>query len=223
MQKNNWIKEYLEKKDLPSSRTNKPSRALLDFLTTHPLTNVKVLDVGSGLGRNSIHLAKLGNKVTGIEIVDQAISQSIQTAKAENVEELITFNLLNAGEKTWPFVDAEFSLIIDMMTLHVLDKKERQNYAENVYRVLKPGGYFIFYTIAADSPATQELFKSSPGPEPNSYIIPQSGMIEKGFTKTELVELFSSLKLQKFDRKTEFTPAFGDVYERVYYSGIFKK
>jgi SAM-dependent methyltransferase len=223
MQKNKWIKEYLKKKDLPSSRTTKPSKALLEFISTHPLTHENVLDVGSGLGRNSIYLVKLGNKVTGIDIVELAIKKSQKNATTENLLGLVNFKLVNAGEKTLPFNNEEFSLVLDMMTLHVLDKEERNNYAKNINRILKPGGYFVFYTLAADSPAALELFKSSPGPEPNSYIIPQSGMIEKAFTKIELMELFAPLQLEKLDRKVEFTPAFGDIYERVYYSGIFNK
>lgn len=223
MQKDKWEKEYKERKDLPSSRTNKPSRALLTFLENHTLEDGQVMDIGSGFGRNSIYLANLGRDVVGIEIAETAIKEAKNKATEVGVGDKTEFIELNVGDKEWPFEDNQFVLVLDMMVLHVLSKEERENYAKNLTRVLKPGGFFVFYTIAADSPAAQELFKSSPGPEPDSYIIPQSGMIEKGFTREELEKLFSPLKMEEFDRKTEFTPAFGDVYERVYYSCVMKK
>ena len=92
-----------------------------------------------------------------------------------------------------------------------------------IQRLLKPGGFFVFYTIAAESKAAKALFESNPGPEENSYIIPQSKMIERAFTDEELVAAFDRLKIIRLDHKIEFTPAFGDVYEREYISGVMKK
>jgi len=223
MQRAKWELEYQKRKDLPSSRTDKPSRALLDFLETHHLLDGEVLDIGSGNGRNAIYLGKQGRQVTGIEIATTAIQEAKVRAKESGLNANIDFLEFSAGEEHWPFVDNQFALALDMMVLHVLDKKERENYARELVRVLKPGGFFVFHTIASDSPAAQELFKTSPGSEPNSYIIPQSGMVEKTFTREELESLFAPLTIESFERKTEFTHAFDGVYEIVYYSGVMKK
>ena len=161
--------------------------------------------------------------VTGIEIVKEAIDQAVLNAEESKVAKKIEFKQLNAGEEKWPFADAEFDLVLDMMTMHSLNSLERSNYAENVKRVLKPGGYLVFYTIAADSPAAVKLFQTSPSQEKNSYVIPQSGIVEKCFTEEELLEMFAPLKKLKLEEVTEYTPAFGDLYERVYLTGVMQK
>ncbi len=222
MQKEKWISEYAIRKDLPSSQTDKPSRALVTFLETHPELTGYALDIGSGNGRNLVYLAQHGFAVKGIEIVpdmvdiaNQKMINNLYTKKNVVIEH-------SAGEKL-PYENQTFDLIIDMMTMHSLNQTERNVYASEVNRVLKPNGYFVFYTISVNSPAAQVLFKEHPGPEPNSYIIPQSQMVEKAFSKDDLEHLFSPLIWEHFEEKVEFTPAFGDVYERTYIYGVMKK
>jgi hypothetical protein len=48
-------------------------------------------------------------------------------------------------------------------------------------------------------------------------------MIEKCFTKDELVELFSPLKSESFSEMVDQTPAFGDVYDQLYWVCSMKK
>lgn len=224
MQKERWEKEYQELKNLPSTRTQNPSKALIWFETEYLKTGKAkpgaALDIGSGRGRNSIYLAKIGFNVTAIETATSALDESRSLAKETGVK--VNFIEANAGS-TLPFPDGSFDLVIDMMTMHLLDPQERENYASEVKRVLKPNGYFLFYTIAAGSPQALKLFKESPGPEPHSYIVPQSGMVEKCFTKGELEELFSPLRMIHFEDRWETTSAFSGKYERDYYLGLMEK
>ena len=222
MQKEKWITEYAIRKDLPSSRTDKPSRALITFIETHPDFKGQALDVGCGNGRNLIYLAQNGFSVAGIEIVPEMV----EVANQKLINNLYAKGSVvidhSAGEKL-PYKDQTFDLIIDMMTKHSLNPSEREVYAKEVNRMLNIGGYFVFYTISLSSPAAQVLFKVHPGPEPNSYIIPQSQIIEKTFSQDDLSQLFSPLKWEHFEEKIEFTPAFGDMYERTYIYGVMKK
>jgi 2-polyprenyl-3-methyl-5-hydroxy-6-metoxy-1,4-benzoquinol methylase len=222
MQKQRWEKEYAGLDNLPSSRTSAPSRALLEFLQTHGEVKGRALDVGAGKGRNSIYLAQQGFSVLGIELAGNAV----QAAK-EQVKELSLLDKVEIVERSAHqhvrAKDGEFVLVLDMMTMHLLDTAERSAYAKEVERVLSPGGYFVFYTIAADSPAAQNLFVTSPGPEPNSYVIPQTGMVETAFDEQGLKQMFPNFAVERLEKITEMTPAFGDKYERVYYSGVMRK
>jgi ubiquinone/menaquinone biosynthesis C-methylase UbiE len=201
-----------------------PSRVLKEFIEskTYSIPDGKALDMGSGKGRNSIFLAQHGFEVEGVEFASSAVKMAQETVKKENLNDKVHFIEQSVGEPL-PFKDENFSLIIDMMTMHLLNAKEREMYAGEVVRLLKPNGYFVFYTILAESPAAQDLFKSSPGPEPNSYIVPQSQMIEKTFTHNELQQMFKPLKVIKLEPRTQTTSAFGDVYERTYCYGIMTK
>lgn len=221
-----WQKEYEERKDLPSSQTTVPSRALREFWESEEIKNLQMnmaLDIGSGLGRNSIYMAQNGfAQVVGVEIVDSAIDQAKKAVDELALQNKITF-INKSVEDTLPFEDKSFDLIVDMMVMHLLDTNERAKYFAEIQRLLKPKGFFVFYTIAAESQAAKSLFESNPGPEENSYIIPQSGMIEKAFTNDELINAFPELNVIRLDHKTQLTPAFGDVYEREYISGVMKK
>ena len=193
-----------------------------EYVASGQIKPGQALDIGSGKGRNSIYLAKLGYKVVGVEIVTEAIAAAYQIAVQSGVADKIRFIEQSAGAPL-PVADASFDLIIDMMVMHLLDAQELALYATEVVRLLKPGGYLVFYTIAAESPAVQALFQSSPGPEPNSYVIPQSGVVEKAFTAAELAVMFTPLRVIRLEPNIEFTPAFGDVYERTYYAGLLQK
>ena len=226
MQKDLWESEYREKQGIPSSRTMFPSRALKKFWESEELNDLNMnnaLDVGSGLGRNSIYMAQNGVKnVVGVEIVDYAIERARQEVKQLELQNKIKFINKSIGNPL-PFENQSFDLIVDMMVMHLLNESERTVYFSEVQRLLRPNGYFVFYTIAANSEAAKALFKSNPGPEANSYIIPQSGMVEKAFTDEELKTSLPELEIVRLDHKVELTPAFDNVYEREYVSGVMKK
>jgi SAM-dependent methyltransferase len=222
-QKQIWIKEYEEQQNLPSSRTDHPSRALVEFFETGYAKEISTaLDAGCGKGRNSFYLEQNGVDVTGIDFVPSAITSAQEAAHSLGLTSKTHF-LSQSIAKSSPLQAESIDLVIDMMSLHTLRNTERIAYVTEVARVLRHEGYFVFYTIASDSPAAQALFKTSPGEEPNSYIIPQNGAFEKGFSREDIQAFFPHFDILKFERKVEFTPAFGDVYERVYYSGILRK
>ncbi len=74
--------------------------------------------------------------------------------------------------------------------------------------------------ILADNSLVQELIKSLLGPEPNSYFFSYTRMIERGFTKKELISLFALLKIIYLKPKTENT---SNLYKRVYYLGLITR
>lgn len=221
-----WEKEYQTRKNLPSSNTYVPSRALRNFLEEFSEINKNsALDLGSGNGRNSIYLIQQGFKnVTGIEFSKIAFDQAVAKAQEENVSDKIQFINRSIGQKQ-DFPDQSFDLIIDMMVMHSLNKTERQILFEEIKRLLKPGGHFVFYTIASESEAAQDLIKKWRGDEPNSYRFKVDNDIitEKTFTQKELIKDLAPLKRVFIDSKEEFTPAFGDVFKRLYYYGVFRK
>jgi SAM-dependent methyltransferase len=222
MQKELWEKEYKQLLNLPSSRTMKPSRALAEFIRENQELAGRAFDAGSGKGRNSIYLAQHGYETVGVEMVRYAIEVAEQEARKAGVIEKVRFLEQSIGEPL-PFKDESFDLIVDMMTLHLLNCQERLIYQREVVRLLKPGKFFLFYTLAAEGLAAQELFKSSPGPELNSYVIPQTGVVEKCFTEAELITMFLPLRVINLKRNTMLTLAFGGGYERIYYMGVMEK
>src|SRR3989344_3177428 len=221
-----WDQEYAQSKDLPSSRTDHPSRSLKWFIDDYSAqTSIRpglAWDVGCGTGRNSFYLAQNSYSVYATDFSPVAIKLAQDKCHALNLDQALSFHLHSADDLL-PQPDSHFDLILDMMVLHLLSSKDRMTYVQEVQRVLKPGGFYLFYTIFAGSPAAEVLFKAHPGPEPHSYIIPQSGIFEKAFTHQELLSLYPKLSPLVLENKTEFPQAFGDRYERMYIHGLFQK
>jgi len=112
--------------------------------------NEYVLDVGCGLGRMSIAVAKRlkDGKVTGIDIWDRkelwsnSPDRAYANAKIEGVREKVEFKYGNILEI--PFANNTFDLVTSSGVLHSLkgDDLKIKAFSE-IYRVLKDGGRFL--------------------------------------------------------------------------------
>lgn len=224
--RNLWEKEYGERKELPSTRRSEPSRALVKFLDRYKDWGKDLaVDVGSGKGRNSFYLVEQGfARVVGIEWSEAAMQMAVEEQDRRGVHEEVQFINQSLDQKM-PVKDGSVDLVIDMMTLHALSKSERENVAAEVTRVLKPGGYLVVYTVAAESPQARVLISENPGPEENSYrfMVGDDWVTEKAFRKDELLEMWQPLELVSYEEELHDTRAFGDTYARVYLVAIWRK
>lgn len=144
-----------------------------------------VLDVGCGNGRNLIYLAKnFGNTGVGFDISKSAIAQAITASKG------LPINYKARSIAGHLELDDESqSLVLDMMTSHFLNKEERAGLRDEIYRVLKPGGYLFMKTFLKDEDIhTARLLKEMPGTEIGSYIHPVMGVAEYVYSEEELTD-----------------------------------
>lgn len=111
-------------------------------------SELKVLDLGCGLGGLSFYFAKKGAKVTGIDISSLAIAGAKQLAKNKNIR--VDFRVLDLGqEQKW---DEKFDLIFDSHLLHCLTNKEqRSHYYNFIANALTKEGHFLCETMAQSS------------------------------------------------------------------------
>ena len=110
------------------------------------LQGKRLLDIGSGLGGPSCHLAeKHGAIVTGVDIEPQLVEISNRRALRRGLAEQVEFRLVEPG--SLPFADNSFDVVFgrDSM-IHIEDKPAL---FREVMRVLRPGGIFA----ASDWPA----------------------------------------------------------------------
>ncbi len=144
-----------------------------------------VLDVGCGNGRNLIFLAReFGMKGVGYDISTAAIAQ----AKVASSGLPLTYTARSiAGLIDLP--DNSQSLVLDMMSSHFLNEAERLTLREEIFRVLKPGGFLFMKTFLADGDLhTRRLLKDAPAKEADTYIHPVIGVPEYVYTEEKLVE-----------------------------------
>jgi SAM-dependent methyltransferase len=190
-----WHEEHTNQETLPTMANVEPASGVVQFTDYLKAQGVNLsgmaVDIGSGKGRNSVHLAKLGFEVWGLEYIEPAIATAQQLAERNNVADKIHFELTEV-DSPWPIEDSFFDVAVDSFSSIDIETKEgRETYRDEMYRTLKPGGYALVTVCSADDEWEKELIANHPGPEPNSTLWPQNGKFQKDYDEAELREFYS--------------------------------
>jgi SAM-dependent methyltransferase len=118
------------------------------FARILPLEGKTVLDYGCGHGENSCLLAACGARVTGFDLSPVSVGKARERARLHGLEHLTQFDVKQAGDTGYP--PATFDLVIGFAILHHLHDG-LPGIAEEVARVLKPGGSAYFIEPTANS------------------------------------------------------------------------
>lgn len=133
----------------------------------HPEPSIRVLDIGSGIGRHTLPLTKMidsHGRYDGIEIViagvkwcRKHISNRFPNFRFQHVD--IYNGAYNPRGKilpeefVFPFEDNSFDVVMALSVFTHMTPDSVKNYLKESYRVLKPGGkaYFTYFLINDDS------------------------------------------------------------------------
>lgn len=98
-----------------------------------------VLELGCGLGAQSISLVNEGFLVTALDLSEQAIA--IARRRVPHID-------LRQADITQPlpFPDSSFDGVLSCLTLHYFPYHETMAVFSEIHRVLRPGG-FLFFTV----------------------------------------------------------------------------
>lgn len=180
------------------------------------LDGLRVLDLGSGTGKNSLFLAERGSNVTGIELSTTAVKIAEQRAEERGL--FAEFIEGSFGNK-FNFKDGEFDLIIDVVSSMSLSDKERARYVSECTRVLKPSGHMFVKTLCKDGDKNAEyLLEHFPGKEKNTYVMPGTGIIERVFSKEDIESFYEDFNIQSLERKHSYTQMEGKSYKRFFWN-----
>ncbi len=128
---------------------NEPTKFVTEcFEKGYLKPGIKILDVGSGFGRNANWLAAKGLSVSAVNINKSEIKEAKKSAGKLGV----SVKYIKADAVKLPFPDEEYDAVLDLGCSHMLSK-ERQVLAEKeIARVLKPGGYLIYFGFSKKHP-----------------------------------------------------------------------
>jgi SAM-dependent methyltransferase len=188
-----WDKEYrtgehLALSDEPSEDLEKFIR-FLERLEGRKSLNVtsSAVDLGCGNGRNLILLAQYGMRGYGYDISDEAI----KIAKKNSEGLPLTWEARTIAGDFEKIKDGSQTIILDMMTSHFLKKVEREKLKSEVYRMLKPGGWYLFKTFLSDEDMhTARLLRENPADEEGAYIHPRIGVYEFVYSEPGIYAFF---------------------------------
>jgi SAM-dependent methyltransferase len=175
---------YLKLSDEPSEDLEKFVRWVARFKDGDVRQHPKVLDLGCGNGRNLIYLAKaVQARGIGYDTSNAAITA------AKNLSEglPITYTVRSiAGVLDVP--DESQDIVLDMMTSHFLSEKDRVLLRDEIFRVLRPGGWLFMKTFLGDADKhTSRLLRESGTEEKGTYVHPVIGVPEHVYFEDELV------------------------------------
>jgi len=130
----NWTKLARMGYDRSRDLVNSPAF----FKMLPEVLNLKGLDIGCGEGYNTRLTAKLGAKITAIDIS----KNFIKYAKESEEKEPLGIKYQVGSGTNLPFPNNHFDFAIATMSL--MDMAENDKAIEEAYRVIKPGGFFQF-------------------------------------------------------------------------------
>jgi SAM-dependent methyltransferase len=190
-QKEIWKQEHLTQETFTRIHSDQPSYPLplfVGFLKEmgEQVGPARILDIGCGKGRNSIWLASQGFDVVGVDFAEEAVSAA-RDRSGERFGNL-HFGVMDLTE-TWEIGNNSFDAIIDCNCTICIPEPGRTHAIYEAMRVLRPGGYYLFYGVARTP-----FVDKSPGPEPNSAIFPRTGKFEKQYTEEELTKAYQGFR-----------------------------
>jgi len=97
------------------------------------------LDLGCGEGRHTIHLARRGYDVTGLDLEPLALREAKARARQSGVQ--ARFVAGNALDLRFP--EGSFDLVLDYGCFHHVVARDWPRYRREIARVLKPRGHLL--------------------------------------------------------------------------------
>ena len=226
-----WEREYRAQKLL--SPSNVPQADVLRFVRwlkkDHrkrgerlELDGMSVLDLGSGSGRNAFYFAGQGAQVTGLEFSATALEMAKKFARHGELS--ITYVLQSIGTP-YPLSDASIDIALDVTSSNSLNAKERAIYLKELSRTLKSGGWLFLRALSFEGDAhAKELVRRYPGPDVDSYVHPDLGIVETVFSRESLKAAYGPyFQIRDLERVQHYATVGGRTYKRSYWIAYLQK
>jgi ubiquinone/menaquinone biosynthesis C-methylase UbiE len=110
-------------------------------------TGNKILDIGSGNGKLAFAMAEKKNEVIGLDISKVAITIAQKRLMKLNKQLQVVFKQGDA--RNLSFDDNTFDVIVSQDLVEHITEDDFKMHLKEVYRVLKPGGRYFFWTPSA--------------------------------------------------------------------------
>jgi tellurite methyltransferase len=121
-------------------------------------TPQRALDLGCGVGRHALQLARLGYETAAVDMAEAGLAEVGRSARAEQLD----LSLHAAPMTTLPFEDASFDLAVAFNVIYHGDEQVVRQTVGEIRRVLKPGGTYLGTMISKLTLASVNATEISP-------------------------------------------------------------
>ncbi len=160
---------------------NKPSIFAEETASYLPHTG-SFLEIGGGLGQDSIFFARKGYSVTLTDHSEDAIAKAVPKILEAKLSNSINTQVVDAAQPL-PFEDSSFDIVYAHLSLHYFDAKTTIKIFSEIRRVLKPGGVVAAFFNSVSDPECGTGIKLEEG-----YFLIQG--VKKRFFSVDSLEVF---------------------------------
>ena len=196
-QSQHWEKNFSNKPEMFGLEPSISAKKALNFFKEKKINNI--IELGAGLGRDSIFFAKNNIKIQALDYSSSGIEIINHKIKKDNLSNYISTKLFDVREKL-PFkdnsVDACYSHMLYCMALTTKDLEKLNN---EIHRILKPNGLNI-YTVRHTNDGD---YKN--GNHIGEDLYENDGFIVHYFSEEKVNSLlngFKNIALEKFEEGT---------------------
>ena len=196
-QSQHWEINFSNKPEMFGLEPSISAKKALKFLKEKKINNI--IELGAGLGRDSIFFAKNNIKIQALDYSSSGIKIINHKIKKDNLSNYISTKLFDVREKL-PFqdnsVDACYSHMLYCMALTIADLQKLNN---EIHRILKPNGLNI-YTVRHTNDGD---YKN--GKHIGEDLYENDGFIVHYFSEEKVNSLlngFKNITLEKFEEGT---------------------
>ena len=196
-QSQHWEKNFSNKPEMFGLEPSIPAKKALNFFKEKKINNI--IELGAGLGRDSIFFAKNNIKIQALDYSSSGIEKINHKIKKDNLSNYISTKLFDVREKL-PFkdnsIDACYSHMLYCMALTIVDLQKLNN---EIHRILKPNGLNI-YTVRHTNDGD---YKN--GKHIGEDLYENDGFIVHYFSEEKVNTLlngFENITLEKFEEGT---------------------
>ena len=196
-QSQHWEKNFSNKPEMFGLEPSISAKKALNFFKEKKINNI--IELGAGLGRDSIFFAKNNIKIQALDYSSSGIEIINHKIKRDNLSNYISTKLFDVREKL-PFkdnsIDACYSHMLYCMALTIADLEKLNN---EIHRILKPNGLNI-YTVRHTNDGD---YKN--GKHIGEDLYENDGFIVHYFSEEKVNSLlngFKNIALEKFEEGT---------------------
>ena len=133
-----WNNFYSDRNNGVPFFTDSPDENLVGYFENNVFKPGKVLELGSGPGRNAIYFAQKGCTIDAVDLSQETLKWAEERANDKNV----SINFINENIFDLNIEEGTYDIVYDSGCFHHIAPHRRMSYIDLVKRALRPNGFF---------------------------------------------------------------------------------